>query len=210
MYPSLPSSLVLNLPEALEVTRPADSQRYPTHIEQLEARVLLSNQAIWIEGESAFSKNFNGNWLQADASIDRTQLSPGTPGSVNGAWIAHWGGAGAVQAQYTLTVPEAGNYHLWARLQTYNFGSNRIYTYQINSGPQVVIDDADVSSQQNLTLPNNGGSFSGATVGWVDCGWVNSLGAGSDLVASIIVARQVPAQGEVGIWNGRACWKSPA
>ena len=39
---------------------------------------------------------------------------------------------------------------------------------------------------------------------------VNSLGAGSDLVASIIVARQVPAQGEVGIWNGRACWRSPA
>jgi uncharacterized protein YqgC (DUF456 family) len=37
---------------------------------------------------------------------------------------------------------------------------------------------------------------------------VNSLGAGSDLVASIIVARQVPAQGEIGIWNGRACWRS--
>ena len=36
---------------------------------------------------------------------------------------------------------------------------------------------------------------------------VNGLGAGSDLVAAIIVARQVPAQGEIGIWNGRACWR---
>jgi hypothetical protein len=36
---------------------------------------------------------------------------------------------------------------------------------------------------------------------------VNGLGAGSDLVASIIVARQVPAHGEIGIWNGRACWR---
>ena len=37
---------------------------------------------------------------------------------------------------------------------------------------------------------------------------VNSLGAGSDLAASIIVARQVPTHGEIGIWNGRACWRS--
>ena len=36
---------------------------------------------------------------------------------------------------------------------------------------------------------------------------VNSLGAGSDIVASVIVARQVPADGEVGIWNGRAYWR---
>jgi uncharacterized protein YqgC (DUF456 family) len=36
---------------------------------------------------------------------------------------------------------------------------------------------------------------------------VNGLGAGSDVVASAIVARQVPAQGEIGIWNGRACWR---
>lgn len=37
--------------------------------------------------------------------------------------------------------------------------------------------------------------------------FVNSLGAGGDLVASVIVARQVPRGGEVGTWNGRACWK---
>jgi len=36
---------------------------------------------------------------------------------------------------------------------------------------------------------------------------VNSLGAGGDLVASLIVARQVPRGGEVGVWNGRACWR---
>jgi hypothetical protein len=36
---------------------------------------------------------------------------------------------------------------------------------------------------------------------------VNSLGAGGDLVASVIVARQVPPGGEVGNWNGRACWR---
>ncbi len=36
---------------------------------------------------------------------------------------------------------------------------------------------------------------------------VNSLGAGGDLVASLIVARQVPRGGEVGNWNGRACWR---
>jgi len=35
---------------------------------------------------------------------------------------------------------------------------------------------------------------------------VNSLGSGGDLLASIIVYRQVPAQGKIGIWNGRACW----
>lgn len=36
---------------------------------------------------------------------------------------------------------------------------------------------------------------------------VNGLGAGSDVVASIIVARQVPSQAEIGIWHGRACWR---
>jgi hypothetical protein len=36
---------------------------------------------------------------------------------------------------------------------------------------------------------------------------VNSLGAGGDLVASVIVAQQVPRGGEVGNWNGRACWR---
>jgi len=36
---------------------------------------------------------------------------------------------------------------------------------------------------------------------------VNSLGAGGDLVASMIVVRQVPRGGEVGTWNGRACWR---
>jgi hypothetical protein len=36
---------------------------------------------------------------------------------------------------------------------------------------------------------------------------VNSLGAGADLVASRIVARQVPRGGEIGIWQGRACWR---
>ncbi len=36
---------------------------------------------------------------------------------------------------------------------------------------------------------------------------VNSLGAGGDLVAALIVARQVPREGEIGIWQGRACWR---
>ncbi len=36
---------------------------------------------------------------------------------------------------------------------------------------------------------------------------VNSLGAGGDLVAALIVARQVPRGGEMGIWQGRACWR---
>ena len=36
---------------------------------------------------------------------------------------------------------------------------------------------------------------------------VNGLGAGSDVVASVIVARQVPAQAEIGVQNGRACWR---
>ncbi len=35
---------------------------------------------------------------------------------------------------------------------------------------------------------------------------INSLGAGGDLVAALIVARQVPRGGKVGIWQGRACW----
>jgi hypothetical protein len=39
---------------------------------------------------------------------------------------------------------------------------------------------------------------------------VNGLGAGSDVVASVIVARQVPAQGKIGTWNGRACWRAAA
>jgi len=36
---------------------------------------------------------------------------------------------------------------------------------------------------------------------------VNSLGAGGDLVAALIGARQVPRGGEGGIWQGRACWR---
>jgi hypothetical protein len=36
---------------------------------------------------------------------------------------------------------------------------------------------------------------------------VNAVGAGGDLAASVIVARQVPRGGEIGIWNGRACWR---
>lgn len=36
---------------------------------------------------------------------------------------------------------------------------------------------------------------------------INSLGSGGDLVASVIIARRVPAAGQVGIWNGRAYWR---
>lgn len=36
---------------------------------------------------------------------------------------------------------------------------------------------------------------------------VNGLGSGGDFLASIIVYQQVPPKGEVGIWNGRACWR---
>jgi hypothetical protein len=38
---------------------------------------------------------------------------------------------------------------------------------------------------------------------------INAVGGGGDLAASVIVARQVPRGGEIGIWNGRACWKNP-
>ncbi|MEM5775201.1 MAG: DUF3267 domain-containing protein, partial [Anaerolineaceae bacterium] len=36
---------------------------------------------------------------------------------------------------------------------------------------------------------------------------INALGAGGDLAASLIVARQAPRGGEVGLRNGRACWR---
>lgn len=39
---------------------------------------------------------------------------------------------------------------------------------------------------------------------------VNCVGAGGDLAAAWIVARQVPAHGEVGSWGGRACWRPGA
>jgi hypothetical protein len=38
---------------------------------------------------------------------------------------------------------------------------------------------------------------------------VNSLGAGGDLVASIIVARQALPGATIANWNGRAYWKTP-
>ena len=37
---------------------------------------------------------------------------------------------------------------------------------------------------------------------------VNSVGAGGDLVAALIVLRQVPRGGEVGVWQGRAYWRA--
>lgn len=37
--------------------------------------------------------------------------------------------------------------------------------------------------------------------------FMNSLGSGSDILATYIVSRQVPAIGTVGIWNGRAFWR---
>ncbi|WP_420632060.1 DUF3267 domain-containing protein [Candidatus Leptofilum sp.] len=37
---------------------------------------------------------------------------------------------------------------------------------------------------------------------------INSLGSGGDFLASVIVYRQVPAHSEIGIWNGRACWRA--
>lgn len=38
--------------------------------------------------------------------------------------------------------------------------------------------------------------------------FVNCLGSGGDVVASVIVARQVPHGGELGTWNGQACWRA--
>ena len=36
---------------------------------------------------------------------------------------------------------------------------------------------------------------------------INALGAGGDLAASVIVARQAPRGAQIGLWNGRACWR---
>ncbi len=151
-------------------------------IEHLEPRVLLANQAIWIEGESPTSSTFNNVWLWQQPNLDASQLSPGVPGTTTtGAGLGHWGNAGSAQALYNFTVPEAGTYTFWARLQTHLFGSNIVYARKLDSGSFVNLDINDIASQQNLRSPNTGntaGDFDGRVVGWVYGGTMN-LTAGS-------------------------------
>src|SRR5687767_12092672 len=59
-------------------------------LEPLESRRLLAAEAVWIEGEDFVSSTFNQDPAYQRTRIDRSQLSPGVPGSDTlGDWHTH-------------------------------------------------------------------------------------------------------------------------
>lgn len=137
-------------------------------IEALEARILLAKQVIWIEGESPAQTTFVDYWLRAGTQTDKLS---------NGDWLMHSQG-GTVYSRYNFTVPEAGTYQLWLRLQTYANPTNANYSYQIDTGSTVPLSMTDVAVGSPIDSGYTGASWSNRQIGWVYGGAV-SLTAGS-------------------------------
>ncbi len=79
-----------------------------------------ANEYVWREGEDATGTNFNHHgWYQNDASVDKTLMSPGTPGGTAGDWAADYQ-TGTNNPRYIewddIDVTEGGTYTWWARI----------------------------------------------------------------------------------------------
>jgi VCBS repeat-containing protein len=137
--------------------------------EPLEERKLLSNQMIWVEGESAVSGTFTGGWLS------------GAPGQLSGGTMTSYTNGGSTFANYNITAPEAGTYHAWLRVQTFNATS---YQFQIDGGATKTISMTDIASGSPIGVGPNGETYTGGNfynaiqVGWVFGGDV-TLSAGT-------------------------------
>jgi VCBS repeat-containing protein len=117
------------------MTRNNQSCARPTLLESLEPRLLLSGEALWIEGEDFVSTTFNRHSWYQDSSVQMDLLSPGSPGVTDGAWLAHYVSntvADSATATYDFTVAEGGTYDWWLRLNPFrNANGGAVYSYRI-------------------------------------------------------------------------------
>jgi len=86
----------------------------------LPEQVSWGREALWIEGEGYSSSTFNQHGWYQNTNITKDLLSPGEPGTENGAWHAHYStGSSAAVACYSITITEGGLYTWWIRLNPF-------------------------------------------------------------------------------------------
>lgn len=68
-------------------------------------------ELVWREGEDAAATTLNGHGWYSSSGIRADWLSPGEPGSRDGAWLAHDSTTGATaEAEHRFDIRHAGSY----------------------------------------------------------------------------------------------------
>ncbi len=118
----------------------------------------LGREAIWIEGENCAATSFNRNGWYQNTNIRKDLLSPGSPGTSNGAWLTHYTSKGSTEqasATYQFTVAEGGTYAWWIRLNPFsnsNGGGNYSYRYRLARGTWTAWQVLDVSEAKDQMI----------------------------------------------------------
>jgi len=122
----------------------------------LPEQVSWGREALWIEGEGYSSSTFNQHGWYQNTNITKDLLSPGEPGTENGAWHAHYStGSSAAVACYSITITEGGLYTWWIRLnpfQNHKGGGNYSYAYRPRRGSWSPWTALDVSEARDTMI----------------------------------------------------------
>jgi hypothetical protein len=119
-------------------------------------QVAWSREAVWIEGEDYSSSTFNQHGWYQNTNIARDLLSPGDPGTANGAWHTHYAtSSSAAVASYSITITEGGLYTWWIRLnpfRNHKGGANYSYTYRRTRGTWQSWKSLDASEARDTMI----------------------------------------------------------
>lgn len=105
---------------------------------ELGAAGLARADFVWVEGESSREHTMRRHgWYD---SVTKQALSGGD-------WLSSFGGDGAPEAKFTLTVPESARYDFWVRLNP--VGGARI-SYRFGGGEWTRIDTSRTVEELNI------------------------------------------------------------
>ena len=128
-----------------------------------------ARDAIWIEGEDAFSENFNKHGWYSGFDLALDLLSPGTPGGEEGAWLAHFNldpEAAPVEATYAFDLVDGGPHDIWIRANYYSPGN----VFYVDAGEPQPLPVGQGREQVNLHLNRENGAIDVRFVDWTHLG----------------------------------------
>ena len=143
----------------------------------LPARYGETSDAVWIEGDSATSHDFNQHGWYSSSGLRLDLLSPGVPEQSDGQWLVHYTGEteSTAIAEYTVQIETAGTYTWWARLSadrtaySYRVGEDSWTEIFVGTSAQHARDGVAVRvAHERVNLVAN--SIDIRAVGWVNLG----------------------------------------
>ncbi|MFO7957722.1 MAG: beta-galactosidase [Candidatus Brocadiia bacterium] len=110
---------------------------------------------VWVEGEKPARHNFNQHGWYSGSNVNRELLSGGD-------WLAHYDSDNPATAEYHFTIPEAGTYTGWLRLNP----RNKALYCALDGGSWEPVPLDDVRERNNLLSQG----IDIRSIGWVRLG----------------------------------------